>query len=145
MNILRTSIILIHLFMVALLIISCSNQEKIEIKDVNNRTDKIIEIKDEDNGSKINLKKSQKLKIILESNLSTGYSWEIEDFNKEVLKQEGEIEYKTESDLIGSGGIQIIEFESVKKGETGVKLVYHRPWEKDVKPNKVYTVKIEVR
>lgn len=145
MNILRTSIILILLFMVALLIIGCSNQEKIEIKDVNNRTDKIIEIKDEDNGSKINLKKSQKLKIILESNLSTGYSWEIEDFNKEVLKQEGEIEYKTESDLIGSEGIQIIEFESVKKGETEVKLVYHRPWEKDVKPNKVYTVKIEVR
>jgi inhibitor of cysteine peptidase len=99
-----------------------------------------------DDGREMQLKKGQTLVVTLEGNPTTGYSWEVaEPLDEQVLRQVGEAEFKAESDLVGAGGVQILRFEAVNAGETTLKLVYHRPWEKDVEPLETYSIQAVVR
>jgi inhibitor of cysteine peptidase len=100
----------------------------------------------DDAGREVQLKKGQTLVVTLEGNPTTGYSWEVEEpLDEQVLRQVGEAEFKTESDLVGAGGVQILRFEAVNAGQTTLKLVYHRPWEKDVEPLETYSIQVVVR
>lgn len=87
----------------------------------------------------------QELAITLPANPTTGFSWEIQSGVNGVLQPVGEPEFKANSDLLGAGGSQILRFETVQAGETGLTLVYRRPWEKDIAPEGRYTVHIIVR
>ncbi|MGA9349804.1 MAG: protease inhibitor I42 family protein [Anaerolineae bacterium] len=99
-----------------------------------------------DNGREMQLKKGQTLVVTLEANPTTGYSWEVaEPLDEQVLRQVGEPEFKQESDLVGAGGVQILRFEAMNAGQTTFKLVYHRPWEKDVEPLETYSIEVVVR
>jgi len=100
----------------------------------------------DDGGREMQLKKGQTLVVTLEGNPTTGYSWEVaEPLDEQVLQQAGEPEFKAESDLVGAGGVQILRFEAVNAGQMTLKLVYHRPWEKDVEPLETYSIQIVVR
>ena len=99
-----------------------------------------------DNGREIELKKGDVLVITLKANPTTGYTWDVlEPLDEQVMQQVGEIEFKPESNLMGAGGVQIIQFKIVNAGQTALKLVYHRPWEKDVEPEKTFYVQIVAR
>ncbi len=100
----------------------------------------------DDAGREKQLKKGQALVVTLEGNPTTGYSWEVaEPLDEQVLRQAGEAEFKQESDALGAGGVQILRFEAMNAGQTTLKLVYHRPWEKDVEPLETYSIQIVVR
>jgi inhibitor of cysteine peptidase len=100
----------------------------------------------DDNGREMQLKKGQTLVVTLEGNPTTGYSWEVaEPLDEQVLRQVGEAEFKAESDLAGAGGVQVLRFEAVNAGTINLKLVYHRPWEKDVEPLETYSIQAVVR
>jgi inhibitor of cysteine peptidase len=100
----------------------------------------------DDNGREMQLKKGQALVVTLEGNPTTGYSWEVaEPLDEQVLRQVGEAEFEQESDLIGAGGVQVLRFETVNAGQITLKLVYHRPWEKDVEPLETYSLQVVVR
>jgi inhibitor of cysteine peptidase len=100
----------------------------------------------DDNGREKQLKKGQTLVVTLEGNPTTGYSWEVaEPLDEQVLRLTGEPEFKAESDLVGAGGVQILRFEAVNAGQITLKLVYHRPWEKDVEPLEIYSLQVVVR
>jgi len=97
-------------------------------------------------GREMQLKKGQTLVVTLEGNPTTGYSWEVaEPLDEKVLRQAGEPEFKQESDALGAGGVQILRFEAVNAGKTTLKLIYHRPWEKDVEPLETYSIQVVVR
>ena len=98
-----------------------------------------------DNGSQIKLNKGQMLVITLEANPTTGYTWEVVESNMSVIRQVGEIEFQPESSLIGAGGVQTLRFETMNVGQTPLKLIYHRPWEKDVKPLKTFSLQVIVK
>lgn len=74
----------------------------------------------------------QVLVIVLDSNLSAGYSWEVAEIDRKVLRQVGSSEFKQESGLLGAPGKQILRFEAVGTGYTTLRLIYQRPWEKGV-------------
>jgi len=99
----------------------------------------------DDNGREMQLKKGQTLVVTLEGNPTTGYSWEVaEPLDEQVLRQAGEPEFQQESDLVGAGGVQILRFEAVNAGKMTLKLIYHRPWEKDVEPLETYSIQVVV-
>ena len=99
-----------------------------------------------DDGREKQLKKGQTLVVTLEGNPTTGYSWEAADpLDEQVLRQVGEAEFKQESEALGAGGVQILRFEAVNAGKFTLKLVYHRPWEKDVEPLETYSIQVVVR
>jgi len=99
-----------------------------------------------DDGREMQLKKGQTLVVTLEGNPTTGYSWEVaEPLDEQVLRQTDEPEFKAESDLVGAGGVQILRFEAENAGKFTLKLVYHRPWEKDVEPLETYSIQVVVQ
>lgn len=97
------------------------------------------------NGQKIELQRGRSLEISLEANPTTGYGWEVEGVDKRVLRQVGEVEFTPESNRIGAPGVQILHFEAVGAGQTTLRLVYRRPWEKEAKPLKTYSIQVVVR
>lgn len=88
-----------------------------------------VVLADGDDGREITLQRGQPLVIRLEGNPTTGYTWEVAEVDASVLRQVGEAEFESESDLPGSGGMQTLRFEAVDTGETTLLLVYHRPFE----------------
>jgi len=101
-----------------------------------------------DNGSQVQLAAGQVLEVTLESNPTTGYSWEVSEVDGAVLAQVGEAEFreaaKESEEMVGVGGTETFRFSSAA-GETKLTLVYHRPWETEVEPLETFAVEVEVR
>lgn len=110
---------------------------------------KEILVEKKDSGSRVELEKGQTLVVTLESNPSTGYSWEVAEGAGTVLQQKGEADFKSSSagdqQLVGAGGTETLRFEAAGAGETTLKLVYYRPWEKGVEPLETFSVQVIVR
>lgn len=97
------------------------------------------------NGSQVNLNVGQILIVSLESNPTTGYSWGVAEIDDEILRQEGEVEYKSESDLVGAGGVETFRFKALAPGEGELKLTYRRPWEEGIEPLEVFSIGVNVK
>ena len=83
--------------------------------------------------------------IALESNPSTGYSWEAE-YDTEMLEL---VEETFESDeyanvhIVGAGGTELFQFKALSKGQTDITFKYKRSWETEVLETRVFTVEIK--
>ena len=94
----------------------------------------------------INTKVGSKFIILLDSNRTTGYQWQLaERLDNSVLKAESSEYIVPEKKLIGAGGKERWVFKAVGKGKTTASFEYLRPWEKDVKPARVSKFTIIVR
>jgi inhibitor of cysteine peptidase len=94
----------------------------------------------------INVNVNQEFILALESNPTTGYSWQeshdstmLTLVNQEYKQREGS------SGLVGAGGTEYIKYQALKKGEATVTLVYRRSWEQPNPTDKtsVFTVNIK--
>jgi predicted secreted protein len=75
--------------------------------------------------------------IALESNPSTGYSWQ-------ASYDESLLELVEESyELVGAGGTELFRFKALEKGEAEITMVYKRPWETEILEQKVFTVDVK--
>lgn len=93
------------------------------------------------------VKKGDIFKLKLESNPSTGYSWNFaEPFDSTVInlnKKEFEQKTKDGAPMMGAGGTEVWIFKAIEKGKTKIKLKYSRSWENDTAKNtKKYIVKV---
>jgi inhibitor of cysteine peptidase len=98
-----------------------------------------------DAGSTVNLRVGDTMEVVLEGNPTTGFSWETAALDASVLKQLGEPEFKPDTSLIGAGGKFTFRFEAVASGQTLLQLVYHRPWETNVPPEKTFEMTVVVQ
>jgi len=98
-----------------------------------------------DVGKQIELRSGHNLDVSLKANPTTGYRWEVEELDDNVLREVGEPAFKPQSKLVGAPGVEILHFQAVGEGQTTLKLIYHRSWEKDVEPLETYSVQVVVR
>jgi inhibitor of cysteine peptidase len=99
-----------------------------------------------DNGKQITAKTGDTLTLTLDSNPTTGYSWQVMEIDNTILAQQGDPEYKQASGtegLVGAGGTETFRFDAVGTGTTTLKLGYMRPWE-SVPPIETLTIQIVV-
>ena len=84
--------------------------------------------------------------IVLPSNPTTGYKWELlEPVDDDVLElQDTEYTSKCKDGLVGCGGVEVWNFFAASEGETTISLKYARPWEKNVKPIQTRVFKVIV-
>ena len=112
-------------------------------------TSEEVPLSAEDGGGQVEVAVGQILVLTLESNPTTGYSWQVVEAEDSVLRQIGEPEFKAASELdpplVGAGGVEVFRFEAVGAGETRLELVYRRPWEEGVEPLETYSVQVVVR
>lgn len=106
----------------------------------------LTNVKDE----KITLYENDEVIIRLNSNPTTGFTWQMsvdpEDENIVSISDETYIPNKTNSKLCGSGGISEFKVKAHNKGEATITGVYIRPWMKyeDTDNNSVqYTIEVK--
>ena len=106
-----------------------------------------IQVTDADNGKQITVQSGQVVTVTLESNPTTGYSWQVLEIDDAILVQDGDPEYKQTSGtggLVGAGGTETFRFKTVGTGETTLSLGYMRPWE-SVPPIQTFTIQVGVQ
>ncbi|MFQ5859664.1 MAG: protease inhibitor I42 family protein, partial [Anaerolineae bacterium] len=88
----------------------------------------------------------QRLIVTLKSNPTTGYDWQVTEVDANVIRPARQ-DFKPASDpgRVGAPGQTVHEFEAVGTGTTNLRLVYVRPWEKDVEPQATFEVRVTVQ
>jgi inhibitor of cysteine peptidase len=87
----------------------------------------------------------QHFDISLESNPSTGYSWQVvQSPNKKVVRVLDSHFVEPSGDALGAPGTEVWQFQAVGKGTTKMVMEYSQPWEKSAPPAKRYTLTINV-
>jgi len=91
----------------------------------------------------INVKVGGEFVIALDSNPTTGFTWQ-DDHDQGMLKlvEDRYVADEKAEGLVGAGGTQYYHFKALKAGTATVTLDYKRPWEEDSAEQNVFTVKI---
>ena len=97
-----------------------------------------------DSGRTIEMKPDDTLRIVLDANPTTGYQWKALPWDTEVIEQIDKPVYKSKSKAIGSGGELTFYFKALSTGQTPLKFIYFRAFEKDVPPIKSFKLTIVV-
>lgn len=107
------------------------------------------DLSDADNGATISLKAGESVSISLESNPTTGYSWQVVAIDESLLEMVGEPEYQSDRKggplIVGAGGTERFTFKALSPGEATLTLGYARPWEADVPPIETFSIYIVVK
>ena len=104
-----------------------------------------LKLTEKDSGRTLEICPGDTLRIELKGNPTTGYMWEVASADTAILKQVGETEFKPDRKARGSGGKIIMRFKAAMAGETSLKLVYYRPFEKNRPPIKIFEVTVSVK
>jgi len=102
------------------------------------------QLTEKDSGSSIDLRTQDTLVISLPENPTSGFRWEIERVDSQILRPAGEPVYEPSSNLVGAGGVTTYRFEAAGVGSTTLKLMYHRSFEKDVPPASTFELNVRV-
>lgn len=104
-----------------------------------------VVVTDKHNGSKITVKKGAILILKLNAQIGTGYSWKISHMDSKKLQSLGESQVESgEQEMPGAAEQQVFGFKAIGSGVSTLELQYVRPWEQGSKPEKIYSIKVQV-
>ncbi|GEM_PF-4450469 len=100
---------------------------------------------DADNGKSITLRQGYSMRVVLESNPSTGFIWTVKALDRDILEN---LDNRYDSDcasddIAGCGGKEIWGFVGASAGMTTLEMAYARPWEEGPAA-KTFTLTVEV-
>ncbi|MBM3132856.1 MAG: hypothetical protein FJZ95_07495 [Chloroflexi bacterium] len=100
------------------------------------------------NGKEVKVDIGSVIAVTLESNITTGFSWALAENSDESVLQFVESRYEeptaSEPPIVGAGGHEVWTFKALAKGTSTISMEYTRPWEKDVAPEKTFTLTVVV-
>lgn len=103
----------------------------------------MVRVNENESWETVHLEVGETLDVLLESNPTTGYQWDVDQLDSKILTQ-GASNFIGTSSGLGSGGNAVLHFTVAAKGQTALKLVYRRLFEKGVPPLKSFTLNIVV-
>jgi len=74
------------------------------------------------------VKPGEPLALILESNLASGYSWEMQTLDALKLEPGEAMQFQSSGSGLGVSSRQIVFLKGLAEGETAIRLLYRRPW-----------------
>jgi predicted secreted protein len=101
-----------------------------------------------DNGSLVQMHPGKSFKLVLQSNPSTGYRWEVVSLDTAVLRQ-GETLALSEDPRLSTPGVggpvtMVMSFEAVAPGHTQLRLAYRAPLPQPGTAEQTYTADVTV-
>jgi inhibitor of cysteine peptidase len=106
-----------------------------------------IEVSAKDRDQTVRAAVGNLVRITLESNPSTGYNWELRDFEFGVaVFHSGDLVARDNAGnvLFGAPGDTVITLQAVKPGRQDIKLVYRRQWEPPDQVAETFQFQLEV-
>ncbi len=106
-----------------------------------------IRIDETFSGGSLELTGGDTLIVTLKSNPSTGYLWKVVTMDTSLMQnlEHVYIPKKVRRGIVGSGGTDVFLFEARRAGNTSLKLIYHRPWEKETAPAEEFNILLKIR
>ena len=105
----------------------------------------ILEITEEQNGGIVAMIVHDTMRIQIEGNPTTGFTWEPENLDKSLLEPVGEPRFTSNSNLAGGNGVFTFTFKALKAGVTHLRLIYHRPFEKNTPPAQLFDITLDIQ
>lgn len=107
----------------------------------------VVTLEDASDCKPLKLHTGQELVLILPSNPTTGFRWEMRNAANGLLRPLGPEVYSNPEDagLVGSAGESTWRFRVTAAGEDKLELAYRRPWEAEVAPAQTFTCPIAVK
>ena len=81
--------------------------------------------------------------VQLKGNYTTGFTWDVADCDMNIVQIKSAEYVPNKPQLAGSGGVQHYAFGVVGRGQTTLKIVYHRAWERNIPPALTFMLKID--
>jgi inhibitor of cysteine peptidase len=136
MKLIRMKIIYFSLSFIAMNLILCTLSHS-----------KLIPVSEKDDGSVIQMITGDTLGLVLKTNPSTGYQWKIVSLDTSLLTliHSKYIANKVRKNIVGSGGKTKKLFKALKKGESNLSLIYHRPFEEEGSYIKKFTITLIIQ
>ena len=97
-----------------------------------------------DSDREIVLSKGRTFEIMLPSNPTTGYSWNLVIEKPKTVINKSRRNIPNSIDRVGVGGETIWTLRTVARGDTLLTFSYQRPWEEKTEPTRVVTFSISV-
>lgn len=104
-----------------------------------------VKITEQDAGTTVEVRDGELLEVTLVGNPTTGYMWDVASVDPNILKPVEQLEFQADSKAIGSPGKLTLRFEAARPGKTSLKLIYHRPWEKNAEPIDTFEVTVVIK
>ena len=104
-----------------------------------------LELTTADNAATVRVSRGGEVRITLDSNATTGYSWSLARLDPGVLEKAHQEYVAPRTSRVGAGGQEVWKFKARSAGTTPLRLEYRRPWEKDAAPARVFEVTVTVR
>lgn len=103
-----------------------------------------MKLNETDSGKTVEICVGDELEVVLPGNPTTGYVWELSSLNSTVLRVE-KPDFVASDKAFGSGGMEIIKFHGIAGGIGLVRLIFHRPFERNMPPLKTFEVTVIIR
>ena len=102
-------------------------------------------VTEKENGQKVLVPLDSVLEVKLETQLGTGYSWKVVEFNADLIEfLEDSVVKASGEKMVGTKEHRLFRFRAKATGITALKMYYYRQWEKDVPPLKTYEIKVQI-
>lgn len=97
-------------------------------------------------GKQIEIAAGGSLAVTLDSNATTGYSWELKGISNPAILEKTDNKYEAPtSGLIGAGGKEVWTFKALKAGTTTLSMEYSQPWEGGQKGASSFNVAVVIK
>jgi inhibitor of cysteine peptidase len=103
-----------------------------------------MKLSEKDSGKTVEISVGGELEVALPGNPTTGYIWEVNSLDSNVLKLD-KTEFVADGKAIGSGGVDVIKFHAISAGKSEVKLIFHRSFESNIPPSKTFAVTVIIK
>ncbi|MDZ7741184.1 MAG: protease inhibitor I42 family protein [Bacteroidota bacterium] len=95
-----------------------------------------------DSGRTVEFSLNAQFQVDLTGNPSTGYIWQVSQYDDHVIRQIGEPKFEVKDKKIGSPGVYTFTFETIAPGQTTLELVYTRKFEPGTEAAKTFKLDI---
>ncbi len=106
-----------------------------------------VQVGIDQDGDTVTMSPGNQLLVSLPGNPSTGFRWSVVEIPDELLARVGDVEFQSKSNptLLGSGGVEVLSFDVLRRGKGTLRLKYSRPWEHDIPASKEVVFHLESR
>ncbi len=120
----------------------CTGEGKV-LSGVGAMSDLVID--QSEGGRQFQVDPGQRIMIRLQENPTTGYQWEVEALDPQILSPVRSDFSSSVNSVIGAGGVRTFIFEAGSPGTTSLRLVLKRTWEPKQKVVDHFEVTVQVR
>ena len=105
-----------------------------------------VSVDESSSGKQVEIAVGGSLTVTLESNATTGYSWELKEIGDTNILQKTDNKYVAPtSGLMGAGGKEVWNFKALKAGKTTLSMEYSQPWAGGQKDAKSFNLTVVVK